>query len=110
MLMAILCKHYKRSDAERDSRVNPPAILFIPKDTTLKTDNAQEFNLHVTPASKQSTYKFKAYTSLNGMTKDVLEWEKWLAITIKNKLIEIAKSKFDLVKAILEGNVLTHWQ
>eukprot|EP00957_Ditylum_brightwellii_P072547 5513049-Ditylum_brightwellii.AAC.1 len=109
-LMANLCKHYKRSDAEKGSRFDLLAILFIPKATTLKTDNAQEFNLHVSLMSKQSTYKFKAYTFLNGTAEDVLEWEKRLAIIIKNQLIETAKSKFDLVEAILKGNALTHWQ
>eukprot|EP00957_Ditylum_brightwellii_P210298 15364807-Ditylum_brightwellii.AAC.1 len=29
---------------------------------------------------------------------------------MKNKPIETAKSKFDLVEAVLKGNVLTHWQ
>eukprot|EP00957_Ditylum_brightwellii_P113340 8642941-Ditylum_brightwellii.AAC.1 len=77
---ANLRKHYKRSDTERGSGFDPPAILFIPKATALKTDNAQEFNLQGTPASKQSTYKFKAYMFSNGTAEDVLEWEKWLAI------------------------------
>eukprot|EP00957_Ditylum_brightwellii_P154880 11787833-Ditylum_brightwellii.AAC.1 len=44
------------------------------------------------------------------MAEDVLEWEKWLAIVIKNKQIETAESKFDRVEAILKGNVLTYWQ
>eukprot|EP00957_Ditylum_brightwellii_P120464 9191144-Ditylum_brightwellii.AAC.1 len=95
-------KHYKRSD--------PPAILFIPKATMLKTDNTQELNLQATPASNQSTYKFKAYTFSNGTAEDVLEWEKQLAIVIKNKPIDTAKSKFNLMEAILEGNALTYWQ
>eukprot|EP00957_Ditylum_brightwellii_P082792 6294616-Ditylum_brightwellii.AAC.1 len=60
--------------------------------------------------SKQSTYKFKAYTFSNGTARDVLEWETRLAIVIKNKPIKTAKSKFDLVKAILKGDVLMHWQ
>eukprot|EP00957_Ditylum_brightwellii_P081952 6231990-Ditylum_brightwellii.AAC.1 len=74
-LMSNLHKHYKRSDAEKGSRFDPPAIPFIPKATTLKTDNAQEFNLCVTLASKQSMYKFKAYMLLNRTAEDVLEWE-----------------------------------
>eukprot|EP00957_Ditylum_brightwellii_P052756 3999258-Ditylum_brightwellii.AAC.1 len=101
-LMANLCKHYKRSDAEKGSGFNPPDIPFIPKATTLKMDNAQEFILCVSLTSKQSTYKFKAYTFLNRIAEDVLEWEKRLAIIIKNKPIETAKCKFDLVEAILK--------
>eukprot|EP00957_Ditylum_brightwellii_P126411 9636207-Ditylum_brightwellii.AAC.1 len=95
-------KHHKRSDVEKGSGFDPPAILFIPKATMLKTDNVQEFNLPVLPTSKQSTYKFKAYTFLNRAAKDVLEWEKWLAIAIKNMPIKTAESKFDLVEAILK--------
>eukprot|EP00957_Ditylum_brightwellii_P157171 11962175-Ditylum_brightwellii.AAC.1 len=72
-LMANLCKHYKRSDAEKGSRFNPPAIQFIPKATTLKLDNTQEFNLCVSPTSKQCIYKFKAHTFANGTAEDVLE-------------------------------------
>eukprot|EP00957_Ditylum_brightwellii_P000438 33854-Ditylum_brightwellii.AAC.1 len=75
-LMVNLCKHCKRSDAEKGSGFDPPAITFIPKATTLKIDNAQGFNLCVSPMSKQSTYKFKAHTFLNGTAEDVLEWEK----------------------------------
>eukprot|EP00957_Ditylum_brightwellii_P015592 1175802-Ditylum_brightwellii.AAC.1 len=102
LLMANLCKHYKRSDAEKGSGFNPPAIPFIPNATTLKTDNTHKFNLCVSPTIKQSTYKFKAYTFSNRTAEDVLEWEKRLAIVIKNKLIKTAKSKFDLVEAILK--------
>eukprot|EP00957_Ditylum_brightwellii_P059162 4490031-Ditylum_brightwellii.AAC.1 len=79
LLMANFCKHYKRSNVEKGSGFNPPAILFIPEATMLNADNGQEFNL-------------------------------CLAIVIKNKPIKNAKSKFDLVKAIPKGNVLTHWQ
>eukprot|EP00957_Ditylum_brightwellii_P028530 2154578-Ditylum_brightwellii.AAC.1 len=108
--MANLRKHYKRSDAEKGSRFNSPAIPFISKATSLKLDNAQEFNLRVSLTRKQSTYKFKAHAFSNGMVEDVLEWGKWLVIVIKNKPIETAKNKFDLVEAILKGNALTHWQ
>ena len=73
LLMANLCKHYKRSDAIKGSKFNPPAIPFIPTATTLKLDNAQEFNLRVPLTSKQSTYNFKAHTFANGMAEDVLE-------------------------------------
>eukprot|EP00957_Ditylum_brightwellii_P087995 6701573-Ditylum_brightwellii.AAC.1 len=75
LLMANLHKHYKRSDAEKGSGFDPPAIPIIPKATTLKTDKAHEFNLCVLLISKQLTYKFKAYTFSNGTTEDVLEWE-----------------------------------
>eukprot|EP00957_Ditylum_brightwellii_P064021 4856805-Ditylum_brightwellii.AAC.1 len=74
-LMANICKHYKRSDAEKGSRFDPPAIPFIPKATMLKMDNAQEFILCVSPTSKQSTYKFKAHTFSNGTAEDELEQE-----------------------------------
>eukprot|EP00957_Ditylum_brightwellii_P088943 6772921-Ditylum_brightwellii.AAC.1 len=73
LLMANLCKHYKRSDGEKGSKLDLLAIPFIPKATTLKMDNAQEFNLCVSPISKQSTNKFKAHIFSNGMAKDVLE-------------------------------------
>eukprot|EP00957_Ditylum_brightwellii_P026829 2028655-Ditylum_brightwellii.AAC.1 len=108
-LMANLRKHYKRSDEGKGSGFNPPAIPFIPKATTLKLDNGQEFNLRFSPTSKQSTYKFKAHTFANDMAEDVLEWGKRLAIVIKNKPIKTAESKFDLVEAILEGDALMHW-
>eukprot|EP00957_Ditylum_brightwellii_P188577 14355994-Ditylum_brightwellii.AAC.1 len=94
----------------KGEQIQSPAIPFIRKATTLKLDNVQEFNLCVSPASKQSTYKFKAHTFANGTAEDVLGWEKWLVIVIKNKPIKTAKSKFDLVEAILEGDALTHWQ
>eukprot|EP00957_Ditylum_brightwellii_P184699 14067527-Ditylum_brightwellii.AAC.1 len=95
LLMANLCRHYKRSDVEKGSRFNPPAIPFIPKATTLKMDNAQVFKICVSPTSEQSTHKFKAHTFLNGTAEDP---------------IKTAESKFDLVEAILKGDVLTHWQ
>eukprot|EP00957_Ditylum_brightwellii_P042472 3216230-Ditylum_brightwellii.AAC.1 len=76
LLIANICKHYKRSDVEKGSGFNPPAITFIPKATTLKTNNVQEFNLCVLLTSKQSAYKFKAHMFSNGTTKGVLEWEK----------------------------------
>ena len=79
LLMANLCKHYKRSDAEKGSGFDPPAIPFIPKATALKLDNAQEFNLCVSLTSKQSTFKFKAHMFSNETAEDVLEWEKRLA-------------------------------
>eukprot|EP00957_Ditylum_brightwellii_P179011 13635579-Ditylum_brightwellii.AAC.1 len=110
LLMANLHKHYKRSDAEKGSGFHPPAIPFIPKATTLKLNNGQEFNICVSMMSKQSTYKFKAHTFANGTAEDVLEWGNRLAIVIKNKPIKTAESKFDLVEGILKGDALTHWQ
>eukprot|EP00957_Ditylum_brightwellii_P071754 5454755-Ditylum_brightwellii.AAC.1 len=74
--MANLHKHYTRINAEKGSIFDPPAIQFIPKTTTLKIVNVQESNLCASPTSKQSEYKFKAYTFSNGTAKDVLEWEK----------------------------------
>eukprot|EP00957_Ditylum_brightwellii_P062100 4713153-Ditylum_brightwellii.AAC.1 len=100
--MAYLFKHYKRSDAEKGSSFDPPVIVFIPKATTLKIDNTQEFNLQVTLASKQSTYKFNVYICSNGTAVDILEWGKRLALVIKNNPIDTAESKFDLVEAILK--------
>eukprot|EP00957_Ditylum_brightwellii_P105528 8044384-Ditylum_brightwellii.AAC.1 len=79
LVTANLRKHYKRSDAERGNSFDSLAILYIPKVATLKTDNTQEFNLQVTPASKESTYKFKAYTFSNKTAEDALEWGNgWL--------------------------------
>eukprot|EP00957_Ditylum_brightwellii_P142300 10841478-Ditylum_brightwellii.AAC.1 len=59
---ANLQKHYKRSDAEKGSNFDLPAILFIPKATMLKMDYAQDFDLCVMLGNKQSMYKFKTYT------------------------------------------------
>eukprot|EP00957_Ditylum_brightwellii_P076243 5795735-Ditylum_brightwellii.AAC.1 len=69
---------------------DPPAILFIPKATTLKTDNVQEFNL------------------CNGQRCTGVG--KTVSYSNKNKPIETAKSKFDLVETMLEDNALMHWQ
>jgi hypothetical protein len=96
LLMANICKHYKRSDVIKGSRFNPPAIPFIPKAITLKLDNGQEFNLRVSPTSKQSTYKFKAHTFANDMAEDVLEWEKQLAIIIKISQLKLPKASLIL--------------
>eukprot|EP00957_Ditylum_brightwellii_P012461 941800-Ditylum_brightwellii.AAC.1 len=73
LIAANLRKHHKRNDVERGSGFDPPDIPFTPKATTLKMDNAQDFNLHVMPASKQLTYKFEAYTFLNGTEDNILE-------------------------------------
>eukprot|EP00957_Ditylum_brightwellii_P164402 12516210-Ditylum_brightwellii.AAC.1 len=51
LVIANLPKHYKRINVERGSSVGPPSVPFIPKATTFKTDNTQEFNLRVTPVS-----------------------------------------------------------
>eukprot|EP00957_Ditylum_brightwellii_P143713 10949189-Ditylum_brightwellii.AAC.1 len=73
-----LRKHYQAKDAESGSGFHPPAIPFILKASSLKTENAQEFTLRVSPTEKKSMYKFKAITFSNGSPEDVLEWEKKL--------------------------------
>eukprot|EP00957_Ditylum_brightwellii_P191999 14616584-Ditylum_brightwellii.AAC.1 len=73
-----LRKHYQTKDAESGSSFDPPAIPFIPKASSLKMENAQEFTLRVSPTEKKSTYKCKAITFCNGSPEDVLEWEKKL--------------------------------
>eukprot|EP00957_Ditylum_brightwellii_P064670 4908189-Ditylum_brightwellii.AAC.1 len=55
-----LQKHYKAKDTESGSKFDPPAILFIPRVTSLKLDNAQDFSLWVFHADKKTTYKYKA--------------------------------------------------
>eukprot|EP00957_Ditylum_brightwellii_P010245 774914-Ditylum_brightwellii.AAC.1 len=93
LLMTNLQKHYKRCDVRKGSKFDPPAIPFISKATILKMENEQEFNLHVSPMSKQSTCKFKAHTFSNGMAKYVLKWEKRLAIEFKRiKIVWIPKN------------------
>eukprot|EP00957_Ditylum_brightwellii_P126699 9657204-Ditylum_brightwellii.AAC.1 len=71
-----LCKYYKSKDTESGSGFNPLVILFIPRASSLKTENAQEFTLRVSPTKKKSTYKYKAITFCNGSPEDILEWEK----------------------------------
>eukprot|EP00957_Ditylum_brightwellii_P005240 399910-Ditylum_brightwellii.AAC.1 len=71
-----LHKHYKSKDAESGSGFDPPAILFIPRASSLKTENTQEFTLWVSLTEKKSTYKYKAITLCNGSPEDILEWEK----------------------------------
>eukprot|EP00957_Ditylum_brightwellii_P086427 6575680-Ditylum_brightwellii.AAC.1 len=105
-----LCKHYKAKDAESGNSFDPPAIPFIPKALSLKTENAQEFTLQVSSTGKKSTYKYKAITFCNGSPEDILEWEKKLNKVIKNKPKDATDGRFDLVEALLEGDTLTHWQ
>eukprot|EP00957_Ditylum_brightwellii_P203296 15334050-Ditylum_brightwellii.AAC.1 len=88
-----LWKHHKAKDAESSSGFNPLAIPFIPRALSLKLENVQEFSLWVSPAEKKSTYKYKA-----------------LSKVIKNKPVDAADGRFDLVRALLEGDVLMHWQ
>ena len=64
------------ADAEVGSDFDPPIIPFIPKASTLKIENSQEFNLCISATKKDNTYKFKAHTFSNGSPKDILEWEK----------------------------------
>eukprot|EP00957_Ditylum_brightwellii_P149811 11409011-Ditylum_brightwellii.AAC.1 len=73
-----LQKHYKAKDVESSSGFDPLAIPFILKASSLKTENAQEFTLRVSPTEKKSTYKYKAITFCNGSPEDILEWEKKL--------------------------------
>eukprot|EP00957_Ditylum_brightwellii_P202550 15330648-Ditylum_brightwellii.AAC.1 len=101
--MANLCKHYKRSNAEKGIGFNPPAIPFIPKATTLKTDDAQEFNLCVSLMSKKSTYKLKAYTFSNGTAEDVLERGKRLAIIMKISHSKLPKASLILWRKYLKA-------
>eukprot|EP00957_Ditylum_brightwellii_P111586 8511306-Ditylum_brightwellii.AAC.1 len=48
-----LSKHYKPKDAESGSGFNPLAIPFIPRASSLKTENAQEFALRVPPDQEE---------------------------------------------------------
>eukprot|EP00957_Ditylum_brightwellii_P173739 13227603-Ditylum_brightwellii.AAC.1 len=61
------------ADAEVGIGFNLPAITFIPKIYTLKTEDSQVFNLCMVATNKNSTYMFKAHTFANGSPKDVLE-------------------------------------
>eukprot|EP00957_Ditylum_brightwellii_P016500 1240020-Ditylum_brightwellii.AAC.1 len=97
------------ADDEVGSGFDAPTIPFIPKPPTFKTENSQEFNLCITATNKNVTYKFKAHTLANGSPKDVLGWEKIMQKIMKCKLVDMAKSKFDLMEAILEGDALMHW-
>eukprot|EP00957_Ditylum_brightwellii_P111844 8530517-Ditylum_brightwellii.AAC.1 len=101
-------KHFKMADAEVGSDFDPLAIHFIPKPSTLKTENLQEFNLCITATNKKSTYKFKAHTFTNGSPEDVLEWEKNMQTTVKCKPADMVEGKFNFVEALLEEDVLTH--
>eukprot|EP00957_Ditylum_brightwellii_P121974 9301915-Ditylum_brightwellii.AAC.1 len=105
-----LRKHYKAKDAESGSSFDPLAISFIPRALSLKTENTQEFTLPVSPTKKKSTYKYKAISFCNGSPEDILEWEKKLNKVIKNKPVDAADGRFDLVEALLKGDALTHWQ
>eukprot|EP00957_Ditylum_brightwellii_P143199 10910978-Ditylum_brightwellii.AAC.1 len=96
--MQNLCKHFKTADADVGSGFDPFAIPFIPKTSTLKVKNSQEFNLCIFATKKDNTYKFKAHTFLNGSPNDILEWEKKMQKIIRCKLVDI-----------LEGDALTHW-
>eukprot|EP00957_Ditylum_brightwellii_P060044 4558911-Ditylum_brightwellii.AAC.1 len=110
LVLMNLRKHYKSKDAESSSGFNPPAILFILREWSLKMENTQEFTLQVSLTKKKSIYKFKAITFCNGSPEDILEWEKKLSKVIKNKPVDMADGRFDLVEALLEGDALTHWQ
>eukprot|EP00957_Ditylum_brightwellii_P180125 13721010-Ditylum_brightwellii.AAC.1 len=107
--MLTLCKHFKIANAEVGSGFDPPAITFIPKTSTLKTENSQEFNLLISATKKNSTYKFKAHTFANGSPNGMLEWEKKMQKIIKCKPVDMVECKFDLVEAIPKRDALTHW-
>eukprot|EP00957_Ditylum_brightwellii_P176432 13435419-Ditylum_brightwellii.AAC.1 len=76
------------ADVEVGSAFNPLAIPFIPKPSTLKTENLQEFNLHITATNKNSTYKFKAHAFANRLPEDVFDWEKKMQKIMKFKLVD----------------------
>eukprot|EP00957_Ditylum_brightwellii_P163757 12466885-Ditylum_brightwellii.AAC.1 len=105
-----LRKHYKSKDAESSSGFDPLAIPIIPRASSLKTENTQEFTLRVFPTKKKSTYKYKTITFCIGSSEDILEWEKKLSKVIKNKPVDAADGHSNLVEALLEGDTLTHWQ
>eukprot|EP00957_Ditylum_brightwellii_P180457 13746311-Ditylum_brightwellii.AAC.1 len=96
LVLVNLHKHYKSKDAESGSGFDPLAIPFIPRVSSLKTKNAQEFTLQVSLTEKKSMYKYKAITFCNGSPEDILEWEKKLSKVIKNKPVDTADGRFDL--------------
>eukprot|EP00957_Ditylum_brightwellii_P185920 14154406-Ditylum_brightwellii.AAC.1 len=104
-----ICKHFKSAGAEVGSSFDPPAIPFVPKVTTLKADNAQEFNLYMSINNKDSMYKFKAFTFSNGTPEDVLDWEKKMKKVVKCRPVDMVEGQFDLVEALLKRDALTHW-
>eukprot|EP00957_Ditylum_brightwellii_P111761 8524518-Ditylum_brightwellii.AAC.1 len=69
-------QHFKTADAEVGSSSDPPSIPVVPKATTLKAKNAQDFNLCMSISNKNSMYIFKAFNFANGTPKDMLDWEK----------------------------------
>eukprot|EP00957_Ditylum_brightwellii_P027169 2054050-Ditylum_brightwellii.AAC.1 len=97
------------ADAEVGSGFDPPAIPLILKTSTLKTENFKEFDLCIVATNKNSIYKFKSHTYVNGSPKDVLEWEKKMQKIVKCKSVDTMEGKFDLVEAILKGDALMHW-
>eukprot|EP00957_Ditylum_brightwellii_P014641 1103231-Ditylum_brightwellii.AAC.1 len=83
-----LPKHFKTADAEIVSGFDPPVIPFIPKPSTLKSKNSQQFNLCISATKKDNNYKFKVYIFSNGSPKDILEWEKTMQKIVKSKLVD----------------------
>eukprot|EP00957_Ditylum_brightwellii_P159867 12169228-Ditylum_brightwellii.AAC.1 len=79
------------ADAEVGSGFNPPVIPFIPKTSTLKVKNSQEFNICISATKKDNTYKFKVHTFSNGSPKYILEWEKKMQKLIKCKPVDTAE-------------------
>eukprot|EP00957_Ditylum_brightwellii_P167632 12760941-Ditylum_brightwellii.AAC.1 len=72
LVLVNLRKHCKSKDAESSSGFDPPAIPLIPRASSLKLENAQEFTLPVFPTKKKFTYKCKAITFSNRSPEDVL--------------------------------------
>eukprot|EP00957_Ditylum_brightwellii_P044013 3340418-Ditylum_brightwellii.AAC.1 len=77
------------ANAEIGNGFDLPAIPFIPKTSTLKVKNSQEFNLCISATKKDNTYKFKVHAFSNGSPKDILEWEKKIQMIVKLSLIHI---------------------
>eukprot|EP00957_Ditylum_brightwellii_P078787 5990731-Ditylum_brightwellii.AAC.1 len=108
-LVKNIYKHFKTVNAKVWIGFDPLAIHFVPKATTLKADNAQEFNLCVSINNKNSMYKFKAFTFSKRTPEDALEWEKKMRKVMKRKSVDTAEGQFNLVEVLIEGNALTHW-
>eukprot|EP00957_Ditylum_brightwellii_P047351 3597434-Ditylum_brightwellii.AAC.1 len=64
-----LHRHFKTADAKVGSGLDTQAIPFIPKASTLKTDNAQEFTLCMTISNKNFLYKYRHMPSQTGHLK-----------------------------------------
>eukprot|EP00957_Ditylum_brightwellii_P200858 15310479-Ditylum_brightwellii.AAC.1 len=101
------CKCYKTKDAESGSGFYRLVIPFTTKALSLKTDNFQEFTLHVSKNQKCSTYKFKAYIFAKSSLNDGLEWEKKMQKVVKMRSL-IWWGELNLVEAVIKGDALIH--